>query len=57
MNIDFSLVLFVLVSFCGLLWALVSLLIKKSRTEAVDNYRRTGSKGRARKRSIAQLPI
>ena len=58
MNIDFSLVLFVLVSFCGLLWALDSLLIKKSRTEAVDNYRRTGSRGKSEdeiNRAIADL--
>ena len=58
MNIDFSLVLFVLVSFCGLLWSLDSLLIKKSRTEAVDNYRRTGSKGKSEdeiNRAVADL--
>ena len=58
MNVDFSLVLFVLVAFCGFLWALDSLLIKKSRTEAVDNYRRTGSKGKSEEeinRAVADL--
>ena len=46
MNVDFSLVLLVLVSFCGSLWALDSLFFKKSRTEAIDSYRRTASKGK-----------
>ena len=58
MNIDFSLVLFVLVSFCGFLWALDSLLIKKSRTEAVHNYRRTASRGKSEdeiNRAVADL--
>ena len=58
MNVDFSLVLFVLVAFCGFLWALDSLLIKKSRAEAVKNYRRTGSKGKSEEeinRAVAGL--
>ena len=47
MNIDFSLVLLVLVVFCGFLWALDSLVIKKSRAEAVDKFRRSGRKGKS----------
>ena len=48
MNVDFSLVLLVLVAFCGFLWALDSLLLKKSRTDAVEEYRRTAPKGKTK---------
>ena len=41
MDIDFSLVLVILVGVCGGLWLLDFLLIKRSRTEAVENYKRT----------------
>jgi len=37
-NIDFSLVLLVLVSFCGLLWLLDSLLLKKPRLAAISDF-------------------
>lgn len=38
MNIDFSLVLLVLVGFCGLLWLLDSLLLKKPRLAAMAEF-------------------
>lgn len=38
MDIDFSLVLVVLVGFCGLLWLLDSLLLKKPRQAAIDEF-------------------
>ena len=38
MDIDFSLVLVVLVGFCGLLWLLDSLLLKKPRQSAIDEF-------------------
>ncbi len=38
MNIDFSLVLVVLVGFCGLLWILDSLLLKKPRLAAIEEF-------------------
>ncbi|GAB5498935.1 MAG: signal peptidase I [Pseudohongiellaceae bacterium] len=38
MDIDFSLVLVVLVSICGLLWLLDSLLLKKPRQSAIDEF-------------------
>ena len=41
MDIDFSLVLVILVGVCGGLWLLDFLVIKRLRTEAVENYRRT----------------
>lgn len=40
MNIDFSLVLVSLVAFCGALWLLDHLLIKKGRDEAIEEYQR-----------------
>jgi signal peptidase I len=38
MDIDFSLVLVILVSICGLLWLLDSLLLKKPRQSAIDEF-------------------
>ena len=46
MDIDFSIVLVSLVAFCGVLWLIDSLLIKKARLTAVENYKRTQAKGR-----------
>ena len=46
MDIDFSLVLVILVGVCGGLWLLDFLVIKRSRTEAVENYRRTQVSGK-----------
>jgi signal peptidase I len=37
-NIDFSLVLVVLVGFCGLLWVLDSILLKKPRLQAIEEF-------------------
>ena len=48
MDIDFSLVLVILVGVCGGLWLLDFLLIKRSRTEAVENYKRTQVSGKRR---------
>ena len=46
MDIDFSLVLVILVAVCGGLWLLDFLLIKQSRVEAIENYKRTQVSGR-----------
>ena len=46
MDIDFSLVLVILVGVCGGLWLLDFLVIKRSRTEAVENYKRTQVSGK-----------
>lgn len=47
MDIDFSLVLVCLVAFCGFLWLMDSLLLKKPRLQAVANYTATQSKSRS----------
>lgn len=47
MNVDFSLVLLVLVAFCGFLWILDSVLIKKTRLAAIADYQRTKAKGQS----------
>jgi signal peptidase I len=47
MDIDFAIVLVSLVAFCGALWLLDALLIKKSRVAAVEDYKRTQAKGRS----------
>lgn len=47
MNVDFSLVLLVLVAFCGFLWILDSVLIKKTRLAAIEDYQRTKAKGQS----------
>ena len=46
MDIDFSIVLVSLVAFCGALWLIDSLLIKKARLTVLENYKRTQAKGR-----------
>ena len=46
MDIDFSLVLVILVAVCGVLWLLDFLLIKRSRVEAIETYKRTQVSGR-----------
>lgn len=46
MDIDFALVLVCLVAFCGALWLLDHLLIKRSRDEAIADYERNQSKGK-----------
>jgi len=58
MDIDFSVVLVSLVAFCGALWLLDSLLIKKGRDEAIAQYKRTQAKGRSEEEvnnAIAEL--
>jgi signal peptidase I len=40
MDIDFSLVLVLLVAFCGLLWVLDSLLLKKPRLAAMEDFKK-----------------
>lgn len=47
MDFDFSVVLVSLVAFCGMLWALDSLLIKKQRELAVEDYKSTKAKGKS----------
>ena len=47
MDIDFAIVLVSLVAFCGALWLLDALLIKKSRVAAVEDYKRKQAKGRS----------
>lgn len=44
MDIDFSLVLVCLVGFCGLLWLLDSLLLKKPRQAAIADFRQGAGK-------------
>ena len=46
MDIDFSLVLVILVAISGGLWLLDVLLIKRSRIEAVENYTLTQARGK-----------
>lgn len=47
MDIDFSLVLVILVAVCGALWLLDSLLIKKTRLAAIEQYQSKQAKGRS----------
>lgn len=47
MDIDFSLVLVSLVGFCGFIWLVDSLLLKKSRLEAIEQYTATQAKARS----------
>jgi signal peptidase I len=47
MDIDFSVVLVSLVAFCGMLWALDSVLMKKGRLQAIADYQATRAKGRS----------
>ena len=58
MDIDFSLVLVVLVAICGVLWLLDFLLIKRSRIEAIENYKRTQASGKKKdeiENAVAEL--
>jgi len=57
MDIDFSIVLVSLVSFCGLLWFLDSLLNKKSRMAAAEEYRATKAKGKSDKEVADTIAI
>lgn len=63
MDIDFSLVLVCLVAFCGALWMLDSLLIKKTRDASIENYKRSNTQGKSDQEveaelfSLAQEPI
>ena len=47
MDIDFSLVLVCLVTLCGVLWLFDSVLIKKGRLAAVEEYTATAAKGKS----------
>ena len=58
MDIDFSLVLVLLVMLCGGLWLLDSLLLRRSRIVAIDEYNRNQAKGRKKDeidRSLVEL--
>jgi len=55
MDIDFSLVLVCLLAFCGMLWLLDTLLIKKTRVAAVEEYK--ASKGRGRSEAEVEEKI
>jgi len=60
MDIDFALVLVVLVSLvslCGLIWLLDSLLLKKSREQAVEEYRRKQGKTKNNKVAKEELSV
>lgn len=57
MDIDFSIVLVSLVSFCGLLWFFDSLLNKKSRMAAAAQYRATKAKGKSDKEVADTIAI
>lgn len=47
MDFDFSVILVSLVAFCGMLWALDSILMKKHRLQAIANYQANQAKGRS----------
>ena len=55
MNIDFSLVLVCLTGFCGGLWLLDILLIKRGRERAVADYQLQPVKGRSREQMHGEL--
>ena len=55
MDIDFSLVLVSLVAFCGALWILDSVLIKKTRLAAIEDFMRTKGKGRSEEEVTAAI--
>lgn len=55
MDIDFSLVLVCLVAFCGALWLLDSLVLKKSREEAVEQHRNSSAKSKSEDELAAEL--
>jgi signal peptidase I len=57
MDIDFSIVLVSLVSFCGLLWFLDSLFNKKSRIAVAEEYRATKAKGKSDKEVADTIAI
>ena len=63
MNVDFSLVLLILVAFCGFLWILDSVLIKKTRLAAIEEFQRTKAKGQSEDKvqaavaELAQEPL
>ena len=63
MDIDFALVLVVLVTVCGLIWLLDSLLLKKVRDRNIENYRQQQSGTRSDRQleqeldQLAQEPI
>ncbi|MDA1370488.1 MAG: signal peptidase I [Proteobacteria bacterium] len=55
MDIDFSLVLVSLVAFCGALWILDNVLIKKTRLAAIEDFMRTKGKGRSEEEVTAAI--
>ncbi len=55
MDIDFSLVLVILVAISGALWLLDSLLIRKTRLAAVEDYQRSQPKGQSEDQIAARL--
>jgi signal peptidase I len=55
MDIDFSLVLVCLVAFCGALWLLDSLVLKKPREEAVEQHRNSSAKNKSEDELAAEL--
>ncbi len=55
MNIDFSFVLVCLVAFCGALWLLDHLLIKRGRNEAVEEFRSRQHKGKSEEAIAEEL--
>ena len=55
MDIDFALVLVILVTVCGLIWLLDSLLLKKVRTRQVDEYQQKQGGSRSQKQVDQEL--
>lgn len=55
MDIDFSLVLVCLVAFCGALWLLDSLLLKKTRDEEVAQYQKSKTGNKSEEQVAAEL--
>lgn len=63
MDMDFALVLVVLVALCGLIWLLDSMLLKKGRMQAVEDYRLKSPEKKSQKvveeelSALAQEPV
>jgi len=55
MDIDFALVLVILVAVCGVIWLLDSLLLKKVRTRNIDEYQQKQGGSRSQKQAEQEL--
>lgn len=55
MDIDFSLVLVCLVAFCGALWLLDTLLLKKTREEAIEQFQKSKTANKSDEQIATEL--